>query len=195
MKKEDYLYKVIEKEGRITSKRVTELGFHRIHLTFLLKKGRIHKVARGLYSINKDLNINPLYEFQKNNKKIIYSCFTALNLLGFYLNKEDVVQISVPQGYNASRYQNCAIFYNSSSNYGIGMIKIKVNDEYIRVYDLERSICDIIKNENRFNKREYNKLINYYFNKDDINYQKLLEYSKLLKVSRKTQNYLSLFKA
>ena len=25
----------IEKEGKITSKRATELGFHRIHLTFL----------------------------------------------------------------------------------------------------------------------------------------------------------------
>ena len=195
MKKEDRLYKIIEEQGSITSKKVTELGFHRIHLTFLLKAGKIYKVSRGLYSTNKNLNIDPLYEFQKNNKKIIYSCFTALNLLGFYANKEEGIQIRVPQGYNASRYQNCAIFYNSSENYGLGVVKIKTNSNLISVYDLERSICDIIKNENRFNKREYNKLINYYFNRDDINYSKLLEYSKLLKVSKKTQNYLSLFKA
>ena len=116
-------------------------------------------------------------------------------MLNFYANKDEVVQISVPQGYNASRYQNCAIFYNSSANYGVGVTKIPVNNEYIKVYDLERSICDIIKNENRFEKREYNKFINYYFNKDDINYPKLLEYSKLLNVSKKVQNYLSLFKA
>lgn len=195
MKKEDYLYKIIEKEGKITSKRVTELGYHRIHLTFLLKQGRIYKISRGLYSINKNFNINPLYEFQKNNRKIIYSCFTALNLLDFYHQKGERVQISVPQGYNASRYQNCVIFYNSSSNYNIGVEKIKINDEFIRVYNLERSICDIIKNENRFDKREYNKLINYYFNLENINYPKLLEYSKLLKVSKKVQVYLSLFKA
>ena len=70
-----------------------------------------------------------------------------------------------------------------------------VANNKIIVYDIERSICDIIKDENRFDKREYNKLINYYFNKDDINYTKLLEYSKLLKVSKKVQQYLSLFKA
>jgi hypothetical protein len=87
------------------------------------------------------------------------------------------------------------IFYNSSNNYGIGVTKTKVNDGYIRFYELERSICDIIKNENRFDKREYNKLINHYFNQDNINYPKLLEYSKLLNVSKKVQNYLSLFKA
>lgn len=195
MKKEDYLYEIIKNDGKITSKKVTELGYHRIYLTFLLKQNRIYKIGRGVYSINKEYSINPLYEFQKNNKQIIYSCFTALNLLGFLKKAPKMVEISVPQGYNASRYQNCIIFYNSSVNYNIGITKIKTNDGYIKVYELERSICDIIKNENRFDHREYNKLINYYFNKDDINYHKLLEYSKLLKVSHKVQNYLSLFKA
>ena len=195
MKKEDYLYKIIEKEGKITSRRVTELGYHRIYLTFLLKQNRIYKIARGVYSINKNYNVNPLYEFQKNNKQIIYSCFTALNLLGFLKKTPKEVQISVPQGYNASRYQNCMIFYNSSSNYNKGTIKIETPEGDLRVYDLERSICDIVKNENRFDNREYNKLINYYFNKDDINYHKLLDYSKLLRVSHKVQKYLSLFKA
>ena len=55
------------------------------------------------------------------------------------------------------------IFYNSSVNYNIGITKIKTNDGYIKVYELERSICDIIKNENRFDHREYNKFINNYF--------------------------------
>jgi hypothetical protein len=195
MKKEDYLYEIIKKEGKITSKRVNELGYHRIFLTFLLKQKRIYKIARGVYSANVDYNVNPLYEFQKNNKQIIYSCFTALNLLGFSSKKPKDTQISVPQGYNASRYQNCLIFYNSASNYNVGVTKIETDDGFLRVYELERCICDIIKNENRFDSREYNKLINYYFNRNDINYQKLLNYSKLLKVSNKVQKYLSLFKA
>ena len=195
MKKEDYLFKIIEREGKITSKKVTELGYHRIHLTFLLKQNKIYKISRGLYSTNKELIVNPFLEFQKSNKKIIFSCFTALNLLEFWPKVTKEVQISVPQGYNASRYKNSVIFYNSTSNYNKGVIKIETNDGFLRVYDLERSICDIIKNENRFDKREYNKLINYYFNKSNINYQKLLEYSKLLRVSKKVQTYLSLFKA
>jgi hypothetical protein len=195
MKKEDYLYQIIEKQGKITSKEVTKLGYHRIHLTFLLKQNRIHKIARGVYSINKNHEIDYFYEFQKNNKKIIYSCFTALNLLDISFKQPETIQISVPQGYNASRYQNHAIFYNSASNYNVGVVKIARNDGFIRVYELERTVCDIIKNENRFDHREYNKFINNYFNRDSINYQKLLEYSRLLKVSRKVQNYLSLFKA
>ena len=74
----------------------------------------------------------------------------AMAVFGYLFLKKapKMVEISVPQGYNASRYQNCMIFYNSSVNYNIGITKIKTNDGYIKVYELERSICDIIKNEN-----------------------------------------------
>ena len=77
-------YEIIKNEGFITSKRATELGYPRIYLTFLVNQNRIYKVGRGLYSCDKNYNGNPLIEFQKHNTKIIYSCFTALNLLKFY---------------------------------------------------------------------------------------------------------------
>ena len=195
MNKKDLLYKLIEETTTITSKQATEAGFARIYLSMLEEEGKIFKISRGVYSIKNDTSINPLYEFQKNNKKVIYSGFTALDLLNYYHNKPAKMQISVPQGYNASRYKNNDIFYNNTSNYGIGTTKVDLGNSKVVVYDIERTICDIIKEQNRYDNREYNKLINYYFSRDDINYQKLLEYSKLLKVSKKVQNYLSLFKA
>lgn len=195
MKKEDELYKIILEEGSITSKRATELGFPRIYLTFLVNEGRIYKVGRGLYSNKQELTIHPLVEFQSHNKKIIYSCFSALKLLNCYDYTPEKINISVPQGYNASRYDNVEVFYNNDNNYGVGTTYVNIGNEKVIVYNLERSICDIIKEHNRFDQRLYNKLINYYFSKDDINYPKLLEYSKLLKVSKKVQDYLSLFKA
>lgn len=193
--KKDELYKIIQKEGSISSQQATDLGYPRIYLTFLLNEGKIHKIARGIYSINKNETVDPLYDFQKNNKKIIYSCFTALKLLQFYSYEKDDLQISVPQGYNASRYKDVEVFYNNENNYDVGSIYINNGNNKIKVYNLERSICDIIKEHNRFDNRTYNKLINYYFSRDNINYQKLLEYSKLLKISTRVQEYLSLFKA
>ena len=87
------------------------------------------------------------------------------------------------------------IFYNNDTNYSVGTVFINMGNEKIVAYNLERSICDIIKDQNRFDKRLYNKVINHYFTQETINYQKLLEYSKLLKISKKVQEYLSLFKA
>lgn len=195
MNKKDLLYKLLEDINTITSKQATDAGFARIYLSMLEEEGKIYKVSRGVYSIKKDTNIHPLYDFQRNNKKIIYSGFTALELLDYYHHKPSKVQISVPQGYNASRYKNNEVFYNNSGNYGIGTTNVNLGNSKITVYDVERTICDIIKDQNRYDNREYNKLISHYFSREDINYPKLLEYSKLLKISKKVQNYLSLFKA
>lgn len=195
MNKKDLLYEYIKSNTTITSKKALALGYARIYLSMLENEKKIFKIGRGLYSINKNLSVNPLVEFQKNNTKIIYSGFTALNLLEFYKIIPNKVQISVPQGYNASRYENYDVFYNSLNNYGIGTTKVIVDNEEILVYDVERTICDIIKDPNRFSHEEYNRLINFYFTHDTLDYHKLLEYSKLLKVSKKVQLYLSLFKA
>ena len=195
MKKEEKLYEIIKSEGSITSKKATELGFPRIYLTILVNQGLIYKVGRGVYSNNKEFSTNPLVDFQKHNTKIIYSCFTALNLLRFYNLTPEKMHISVPQGYNASRYENAEVFYNNDTNYSVGTVFITLGKDKIVAYNLERSICDIIKEQNRFDKRMYNKIINHYFTQENINYQKLLEYSKLLKISKKVQEYLSLFKA
>lgn len=195
MNKKDALFSLFKEKHNLSSSEVTKLGYARIYLTMLENEGLIYKIARGVYSINKEDELDPLYEFQKNNKKVIYSCFTSLNLLGFYNHKPNRLQISVPQGYNASRYKDVDVFYNNDQNYGVGSTYLEINGNKIIVYNLERSICDIVKEQNRFDSREYNKLINYYFNLHDINYPKLLEYSKLLRISKKIQNYLSLFKA
>ena len=195
MNKKDELYLLFKEKKNLSSTEVNNLGFARIYLTMLEKENLIYKIARGVYSVNKEDSLDPLYEFQKNKKKIIYSCFSALNLLGAYKYEPNRLQISVPQGYNASRYKDVDVFYNNDSNYGVGSTYLEVNGNKIIVYNLERTICDIVKDQNRFDSREYNKLINYYFNLPNINYQKLLEYSKLLKISKKIQNYLSLFKA
>lgn len=193
MDKKESLYELIKNYDKITSKQITDLGYARIYISMLEKENKIFKLGRGVYSTNKESKVHPYAEFQRNNKKIIYSGFTALNLLNFYKSNSPI-QISVPQGYNASRYKNKEIFYNNQSNYGKGIIKINLDGSQIITYDIERTICDIIKEQNRYDNREYNRIINQYFSSSNINYQRLLEYSKLLNVSKKVQSYLSLFK-
>lgn len=184
-----------ENDGIITSKKVDELKIPRFYLAKLLKENKIIKIDRGIYSTGQE-SINEYYNLQLKSKFVIFSHFTALKMLGFYKYEDLNDQIIVPQGYNASRLNNFKVFYDNDKIYLEGVVEVVNEDNHkIKVYDLERSICDIIKNKNRFKIDQVNKLINYYFTKESLNYQKLLYYSKLLKVSTQVQYYLSLFKA
>lgn len=185
-----------ENQGIITSKKVDELKIPRFYLSQLLKEGKIVKIDRGIYS-TKENNSDEYYNLQVKSKIIIFSHFTALKLLGFYDSCFDKTHISVPQGYNATRIDNhYKVFYDNHDIYKDGVVEV-INDNNLKlkVYDIERSICDIIKNKNRFKIDQVNRLMNFYFMRATINYKKLLYYSKLLNVSKQVKRYLSLFKA
>lgn len=195
MSKENEILQLANKNrGIVTTKEVTENNIARIYLNKLLNENKIYRISRGIYSINK-IDIDPLYAMQHRTKKVIFSHFTSLNLQNFYKDIEKKVQISVPQSYNAKNYRSYKVFYDSKSNYGQGIIKLNYKGHILRIYDIERSVCDIIRDRSRFDTSEYNKFINYYFNKLDLNYKKLLEYSKALRISKLVHHYLSLFKA
>lgn len=183
-----------ENNGIVTTKEITENNIPRIYITKLINDNKLYRVDRGIYSIT-NKSVDSYYSMQVQSSKIIFSHFTALEIQKFYKNIDGKKHISVLQGYNAKKFSDCKTFYNNEKTYKIGLIDYIYNGQKIKIYDIERSVCDIIKDRNRFDSSEYNKFINYYFNINHLNYKKLLEYSTCLKISKLVHHYLALFKA
>ena len=195
MSKESQILKIAKQNnGFVTTKQVTENHIPRIYLTKLIQDKKLYRIDRGIYSTSQTV-VDNYYSLQNKSKKIIFSHFTSLNIQGFYKNIDKQEQISVLQSYNAKKFFKFKVFYNNKDIYKEGLIEYSYNGHKLKIYDIERSVCDIIKNRYRFDESQYNKFINYYFNKQNLNYKKLLEYSKKLKVSKMVHHYLSLFKA
>lgn len=196
MIKEKQILDIAKKNNDIvTTKEISENNIPRIYITKLLKAKKLYRIDRGVYSTSKK-EIDKFFNLQNKSKKIIFSHFTSLEIQGFYKNIDSsTMHISVPQGYNAKKYKDSKVFYNSLKSYEKGLISCNYKGQKIKIYDLERTVCDIIKDHCRFNELEYYKFINYYFNLENLNYKKLLEYSKLLRISKTVHHYLSLFKA
>lgn len=180
--------------GIVTTKMVTDNNIPRIYITKLIKEKKLYRIERGIYSTSFK-QVSKYYSIQNKSKKVIFSHFTALEIQGFYQNIDDKDQLSVIQSYNAKKFNDCKVFYNNKITYKYGLIEFNYQGEKIKLYDIERSVCDIIKDRYRFDESKYNKFINFYFNKVNINYKKLLEYSTKLKINKIVHHYLSLFKA
>lgn len=105
--------------------------------------------------------------------------------------------ITVNQGYNGKRQteNNVNLFYIKRDLLELSLTSYNLDSEYeIRVYDLERTICDIIKNRNRLDQGLVNKAIREYFYSKNKNTLKLYEYAKKLKIYDKVRNTFEVLK-
>ena len=75
--------------------------------------------------------------------------------------------------------------YVKDDIFSLGMIDITtINDLTVKCYDLERTICDIIKDKNRMDKEVYSKALKEYARRKDKDILKLLKYAKKLAIEK-----------
>jgi hypothetical protein len=82
------------------------------------------------------------------------------------------------------RYENIVNFVNKKNN----IIKISFpKGNEIKSYNLERTICDIVKNENKcgLDIEQRNKIIRHSFINGNINGTTIIQYAKKLKCEKK----------
>ena len=147
------------------------------------------KVSRGMYNKIEDFE-DEYFIMQQKYKRMVFSFNTAL----FFLEKTEVtpyrIDITVPNGYNVHRMQkNIASHYVSKKYLYLGAEKTKTpfGNEVIS-YNLERTICDIIRSNNTgLDTEQINKVIRNAFLKNQISISLLMDYAKKLKCERKIQ--------
>ena len=177
------------KNGYLSTKIVDENNIPRIYLTKLVNEGEIERIARGVY-IKKNTFIDEFIVLQSKSKNCVFSHMTALYLHGYSNRIPIKYDITVNSGYNGSlqKDENVKLFYIKKELLNLGVMNYKLdNGNIIKIYDLERTICDIIKNKNKFDQELYNKALRNYFYSKEKNDLKLYEYAKKMNIYNKVR--------
>lgn len=184
------------KNGYLTTKDVIEHNIPRIYLSRLIDEHIIERVSRGVYIKTNDIP-DDMIILQNKSKNAIYSHMTALYLYGLSNRIPIKYDITVNQGYNGSlqKENNVNLFYIKKDLLNLGLTTYTLDSGYeIKVYDLERTICDIVKNKNRLDQEVINKAIREYFYSNNKNVLKLYEYAKKLRIYDKVRNTFEVLK-
>jgi predicted transcriptional regulator of viral defense system len=187
------LKKVIEKhDGVVTTKLVEKYGIHREYLRKMVKKGELERVSHGVY-ITPDIWEDQMMILQLRKRKIIYSHETALFLHD--LTDRDPIQyvVTVPYGYNPSRLKDEGLIVHSVKKelYLLGKITKETSFKHeVRTYDIERTICDILRDRNNQDPNVVNEAIKRYLHRKEKNLNKLMKYAKLLRIEKVLRPYL-----
>lgn len=190
MKKYEEIIDFINKKNSvITTKdfKGKKIGFYFINK--LIQDNYIYRIEKGVYG-KKDSFEDEYFIIQNRYKNAIFSYNTAL----YFFNKTEVtpniIDISIPNDYNVSTIntKRIRVHYVSRENMELGSIRIKSPfGNTIKSYNLERTICDIVKNERKsgLDIEQRNKIIRKAFSNNDIDGSILIQYAKKLKCEKK----------
>jgi len=187
MNNEEKILKLAQdNNGHITTKVVEENDIKRQFLSYLLKKGKLERLERGIYILPSEIE-DIYFILQNKNKNLIFSHVTALRFHNLSDRIPHILDITVTKEYRGSlqKRENINLFRIKKEDINLGMIY--VNSPYgnkIKTYDMERCICDIIKDKKYIELELFNKAIRGYHFRSDKNVFKLIDYAKRMGIEK-----------
>lgn len=184
---------IIENDGFITGKELTERGIPSIYLTRYAKENNLKKVARGVYAVEEWI-IDPYFVFQYTYPKFIYSFNSAIYLheLGDIL--PNYLEVTGPINYRPYPKKKEGIFTHTdtvSESYNLGIIEVNTPlGNIVKVYDKEKTICDLIRNKEKVELEVYVKALNIYAKSKNKDVNKLMRYAKIMKIEEEVLNQM-----
>lgn len=181
-----------ENEGLLLTKDIVEAGISNQLLSKYVKKGYIERVAQGVY-LSKDAFEDDMYVLQVRSRKAIFSHETALYMHD--LTDRDPLQytLTLPSGYNATKFKDKGVYVHFIKS---DLLNLGVSDgktpfgRTIRVYNKERTICDIVRNRNVIDPAILNEAVRRYLSAKEKNIPKLMKYAEEFRVEKLIRQYV-----
>lgn len=179
-------------DGYITTNMITKNKIHREYLNEMLKEGKIIKVIRSVYILN-DRQPDMFYALTLKNPKIIFCEMTSLYLLGYIKKCPLKYDIVVDANYHDESLKKDYHVVKCNSNIiNIGeIVYTSPSLKKVKIYDVERCICDLIKFKKRYDFKIIKEVINKYM-RNEKNLDKLYDYASKLRVIKELKRIISL---
>jgi predicted transcriptional regulator of viral defense system len=173
--------------GYITREDIDKANIPSWFLSDFVKKNKLIKVAPGFYASESYIP-DVYFILQRRFQKYIFSGVSALYLHKLTDRTPDFIDVTAPQGYNPTRNRIDSLIIHKISNenlYKLGITEAETMfGNTVKVYDEERTICDLIKNRNKYDSELFIKAIRSYIKKIN-NQSKLFKYARILGVENK----------
>lgn len=181
-----------ENKGIISTAEIVKLGIDKKYLSLMVQKGLIERASRGVY-ILPDVIEDEFYSINIRCRKGIFSHDTALFLHDLSDRTPMSFSMTLPKGYNPTSLKDLSLefFYVNPKLQDLG--KITVLSPYgkkIYTYDLERTICDIVRSKSRMDMQIFTDALKRYPKRKDKNLSNLMKYAKEFKIEQKIREYM-----
>ena len=183
---------IAEGNGYLRTADAVAKGISRVTLGAYVKKFNLERVSHGVYA-SPDIMTDALFTLQARNKETIFSHETALYLHGLMDREPFITHVTVPTGYNGTHLRKAGICVHQrkADLFGLGRTQLTTHyDHMVNVYDMERTICDIVQRKDKMDIQVFQTAFKEYISSSKKNIPVLMRYAKELKVEKTIRQYI-----
>jgi predicted transcriptional regulator of viral defense system len=181
-----------ENNGMIFTKDIKDTGIPRDYLAEMVSNGELERIERGVY-LAADSFDDEMYRLQRKYERAIFSHETALFLHDLSDREPMRYSITVPAGYNAQNLKKipASVFFINSELYAVGLSERPTAfGRKITCYDMERAICDVIRNRSKEDIAMITGALKRYSSLREKNIPRLMEYAEKFSVVKPIRSYM-----
>jgi predicted transcriptional regulator of viral defense system len=182
-----------ENSGFLQSKELKNRTEWRV-LEKMLENNSVSKVKRGLYRLNDfSFDMQPM-EVTKIVPCGVYCLFTAFRFyeLSTYIPFEFHIAITQNKKVNLPDYPPIKIYYLIEKIYQLGITEVDWNGAKVKMYDLEKSVCDAIRFRKKVGIDTTSEILRNYLKRRDKDLDKLVRYARILRIEKFVRETITL---
>lgn len=183
----------IKNGGVLSTSELNSLGFSSRQISRMIDDGVISRIKYGFYEST---------DYPPKEEVIITRLFPNavifLESAAIYYGYTDRVpsawQIAVDKDSNKAQYYieypSIEPYYLEAKFIDIGLDVIKVDGVDVKIYDRDRTICDILRYEKKLEDEVFMNVVKRYVEDSKKNVRRLFEYADVFNITNKVQTYI-----
>ena len=179
-------------DGIVHTSQVVAEGISKPAFYDYIKEKKLEQVAHGVYA-SADAWIDTLYLIHLRSKQAVFSHETALFLHDLTDREPAPYSITVKTGYNPTRLKadGVQVYTVKPELNVVGCTTAQTSFGHtVPVYDMERTICDLIRSRKGIEIQTFQDAIKQYVRRKDKNLRTLMQYASLFRVEKILRQYL-----
>ena len=178
----------------VTISELKDKGYSYYKVGKMEKSGKLRRVNRSTYeNLSYQGEENDFYSaeaFVPNGVICLLSAARYYELTNFL---PDVVEVAIDRKKKIStlpEWPEIRLFYFDSSRMDIGVNEVYEEENYFHIFDIEKTVVDIIYYRNRIGIEETSEILRNYLKREDCQIDRLYAYAKQLRCEKILRTYL-----
>ena len=184
----------VNNNGVLATNDALAAGVSKFVLSRFISENQYEKVYHGIY-LAPDAWRDDAYLTQLRCPQVVYSHDSAL----FYhdLTDREPFQLTVTAktGYNPTHLtkDGVKVYTVKAELHDVGLTEATTSfGNTVRVYDIERTICDIVRSRSTMETQVYMDALKQYSRRKDKNLHRLMDYAKAFRVEKLMREYMGI---